>query len=167
MGENDFPEKLEKAKNIPDIFELVKEGVYLTTKEQRSGLMLGMADLGEGKLAWIGGYHIIASNAIIMNTRPIRHIEEHNPDLYKPYIFSILLHEYLHTLGLISELKCRQKTYEIAEKLFGNHLVTEMAKDISKFLPYIRNAKYGWMPPLDPSIQFVKGFDRSSATYFI
>jgi hypothetical protein len=130
--------------------------------------MLGLTDLGEGKFRWIGGYHVISSNSIIMNTRPIDYIKNNNPSLLKPYEFVILLHEYIHTLGIINEQECRDLTHEICLKLFGfNHLVSKMAKDMGQFLPYIQNAKYGWEPPRDLKVYYIRGFDRSSTSYIV
>ena len=73
-----FPLLLDQAKDLPDIFEIVKKAVFLTKKKRRSGIMLGLADLGEGKHRWIGGYHVIATNGIIMNSRPIEYIKKNN-----------------------------------------------------------------------------------------
>ncbi len=159
---------LEKTNKLSDIFDLVKKAVYDTTKGRRSGIMLGLADLGVGKFQWIGGYHVMTSNSIIMNSRPIEYIRTHNESLLKPYEFVILLHEYLHTLGIINEKQCRKITFEISLKLFGSeHLVTKMANDIRQFLPYIQTAKYGWEPPKDLNVYYIRGFDNSSASYIV
>ena len=164
----DFSRLLRESKNISEIFDNVKKAVYTTKKRRRSGIMLGLADLGEGGHKWIGGYHIISSNAIVMNSRPIDYIKKNNPELLKAYEFVILLHEYIHTLGIVNEQQCREITHEICLELFGfNHLVTKMAKDISQFLPYIQTVEYGWTPPQDPAIYYVRGFDQSSASYIV
>lgn len=106
----DFTHRLDTAKNLTDIFELVKRAVYDTKKGRRSGIMLALTDLGAGKFRWIGGYHVVSSNSIILNTRPIEFIKKKNPSLLKPYEFVILLHEYIHTLGIINEQECRDLT---------------------------------------------------------
>ncbi len=168
MTEKTYDELLEDARNLPDIFELVKKGVRQVTNLSRPGLMLGLADLGEGAQAWVGGFHVIASNAIIMNSRPMDHIHTHQPDLYKPYVFFVLMHEYLHTLGYFDEATCRTKTNEVANVLFGaQHVVTRLTRNVETFLPKFSTMKYGWMPPQNPLIQYVRGFDRSSVGYII
>jgi len=103
MDEADFPSELEKIKkdDIPEIFELVKKAVLKVTGGRRTGMMLALADLGEGENFWIGGYHIMTSNAIVMNTRSLDYITENHPNLLKYYTFEILMHEYLHTLGIM------------------------------------------------------------------
>jgi hypothetical protein len=168
MTEINYNQALEDTRNIPDIFELVKKGVREATGLSRPGLMLGLADLGEGAQSWIGGYHVIATNAIIMNSRPMDHIHTYNPDLYKPYVFFILIHEYLHTLGYFDEAGCRDKVVEVVKTLFGSeHVIYAMARNINAFLPQFSTMKYGWMPPTNPEIRYVRGFDRSSVSYII
>lgn len=163
-----FDQKLAQSMNLVEIFEIVKEVVLKVYHKSRPGLMLGLADLGGGANQWIGGYHIIASNAIIMNSRPLKYVEDHHPELYKSYAFLILLHEYIHTLGVIDENETRQRTLEAVQKTFGQHLITELAFDIGKFLPYFQQVQYGWRPSEDPSIYYLMGFDRSStASYYI
>ena len=122
MTEEEYAQRLEKAKSLADIDEIVKDAVRQVYKKSRPGMMLGLADLGEGANAWIGGYHVVSSNAIIMNSRPLNYVEEHHPEYYKPYAFSILLHEYIHTLGVLDEAETRGRTLEVSEKTFGNHL---------------------------------------------
>ena len=96
------------------------------------------------------------------------HIHTHNPDLYKPYIFFILLHEYLHTLGYHDEEACRIKTLEVVQDLFGSDdVIYAMAHNINAFLPEFSTMQYVWVPPQDPQIRYVHGFDRSSVTYII
>lgn len=165
MDRIDFPMQLDVSKDIPDIFELVKAAVYKTEKKRRPGLMLGLADLGGGGNAWIGGFHVVASNAIILNTRPMQYLHAIHPELYKPYVFVVLLHEYLHTLGALDERECQEETHRVASSLFGSHVVSQMAMDISRFLPFFQFAQHGWMPSKDPSFRILVGFDRSSVTY--
>jgi hypothetical protein len=165
MNHTDFPKDLESSKDIPQIFELVKDAVYNVEKKRRPGLMLGLIDLGGGGFAWIGGFHEVASNAIVLNTRPMQYIQAVHPELYKPYLFVVLLHEYLHSLGNLDERACQQEAFRIASELFGSHTVSKMAEDMSKFLPYFQFTMAGWTPPKDPRFTILVGFDRSSVTY--
>jgi hypothetical protein len=44
-------------------------------------------------------------------------------------IYNLLLHEYLHALGEMSEVGVRRQVVEVARKSFGeNHLATELAR---------------------------------------
>jgi len=168
VGKADFARRLEAARGLPEIFELVKKAVSRTTGMERSGLMLGLSNLGGGLAGFVGAYYPVATNIIVMNTLPLRRVKETAPHLYKPYVFHILLHEYLHTLGILDETQVRVKAQEISEQTFGTeHPATEIAKDLSKFMPNLVYPVYGWQPPSDPGLELVKDFDRSSTDSYI
>ena len=167
MEPNRFPQALEKARSITEIYELIKQACQQILQRSRSGIMLGLSDLGEGADAWIGGYHIISSNAIILNSRPIEYIKTHHPDIYNAYIFMVLLHEYIHSLGIIDEAECQAQTLHVSQISFGDHPVTRMAKDIKQYLPFFRQIHYGWVPSTDRSVYYLLDFDRSSVSYVI
>jgi len=159
---------LESAKDLPDIFEIVKTAVRKSTGMERPGLMLGLANLGGGPEGLIGAFYPIATNIIVMNTLPLKRIKETDPALYKPYVFHILLHEYLHTLGIIDEAATRKKAYEISTEIFGKeHVVTQLAADLSRFIPKLVYPVYGWQPPEEYQLELVRGFDRSSTSSYI
>jgi hypothetical protein len=163
-----FDSELESAKDLADIFEVVKLAVRRSTGKERPGLMLGLANLGGGPQGFVGAFFPIATNIIVMNSLPLRRIKETDPKLYKPYVFHILLHEYLHTLGIIDEAATRQKAYEISVKLFGkDHPVSQFAADLSRFVPKLVYPYYGWQPQEEYQLELVKGFDRSSTSSYI
>lgn len=163
-----YSDELDVAKDLPDIFELVKTAVRKTTGLERGGLMLGMANLGGGADGLIGAFHPLTTNIIVMNSLPLRRIKETDPALYKPYVFHILLHEYLHTLGVIDEEATRRKTLEVSERTFGkDHPVTRLATNLSSFIPKLVYPVYGWMPQEEIHMELVKGFDRSATDPYI
>lgn len=168
QGGKSFASELESAKDLPDIFELVKLAVRRSTGMERGGLMLGLADLGGGPEGLVGAFYPVATNIIVMNKSPLQRIKETDPALYQPYSFHILLHEYLHTLGIIDEAATRMKAYEISAELFGKeHIVTKLAADLSRFIPKLVYPIYGWKPPEEYRLELVKGFDRSSTSAYI
>ncbi len=125
---------LERAEAIADIFEIVKEIVYKALQKRRSGLMLGFADLGMSAGNFVGAFYQVGSNAIIVNRAPLSIIEKTKPELLKHYLFYILLHEYLHSLGILDEKAARHYAYLISKKFFGNlHTATMIAQDFSAF----------------------------------
>ncbi len=135
---------------------------------ERAGLMLGLANLGGGPQGFVGAFFPIATNIIVMNSLPLQRVRETDPALYKPYVFHILLHEYLHTLGIIDEAATRQRAYEISANLFGkDHPVTLLAADLSRFIPKLVYPLYGWQPDEEYKLDLVKGFDKSSTDAYI
>lgn len=156
-----FVRKLKESISIPDIFEIVKDIVWKTLKKSRAGLELGLVELGNSPKGLIGAYYVSGSNIIIMNETPLKRIQETNPKLLMPYIFSTLLHEYLHSLGYFDEKLVRELTYEISCKIFGSDsIIAEISKDMNKFFPNLIYPEGA--PKIDSPIKLVKDFDRSS-----
>jgi hypothetical protein len=161
-----FPRRLEACQGFPDLFELVKDAVQEREGVSRSGLMLGLAELGGSGSFVLCGLHPLHSNIILLNKAALRMVRSTRPEVMKPFVFHVLMHEYLHTIGLAGERAARLKVLEICQPLFGaEHVVTRMAQDIREFLPF---ASYPARMPLPEgtSIELVEGFDRSSASYF-
>ena len=162
--EKDFIKRLENVTSIPDIFEVVKESVWKTVRKSRAGLELGLVELGNRLEGLLGAYYVSGSNLIIMNETPLKRIQETNPDLLTPYIFSILLHEYLHSLGFFDEDYVKVLTYQISCEIFGNNsIIAEIAKDITKFFPNIIYPQGA--PKVDTPLKMIRDFDRSSISY--
>ncbi|MFQ6050684.1 MAG: hypothetical protein ACE5K4_03220 [Candidatus Hydrothermarchaeota archaeon] len=158
-------QKLEEAKTIGDIFEIVKEVVWKTMGTGRAGLTLGLAELGSSKDFWIGAFYPVGSNIIVMNKTPIRRILQTDPGLFNAYAFNILLHEYIHSLGYLDESKTRKLVYWISKEIFGEgHLVTKMAKDMGGFFPNLVYPTVEYFPR-NLDIEMVDDFDKSSINY--
>lgn len=160
-----FPKMIENARSLADIFEVVKRAVEHDVGYARGGLMLALADLGNHPQGFIGAFYPIASNIIVMNKIPLARIKETQPDLYPYYAFHVLLHEYLHSVGFIDEMHCREKVYQISINLFGeNHLVTQIARSFEKFFPNLVYPDVAWQPE-DMKLEIVPGFDRGNTGY--
>ena len=154
--------------DLINTFESVKEAVRKTKGSSRAGLMLGLQEMGASLNGFIGAYYPINSNLIVMNKTPIRRIKETNPGLLQPYSFHVLLHEYIHSLGVFDEHATAKRTYEICSQYLGEeHLATEFSKNMGKFLPNLVYPYYGWQPETEGMIELVKGFDRSSTSPYI
>src|SRR5881397_3972650 len=81
----DFSAKLDQARTLADVFELVKRAVEAVLGRTRAGLMLALADLGNHPQGFLGAFYPVATNVIVMNKVPLLRIQETNPQLYKPY----------------------------------------------------------------------------------
>lgn len=135
---HEITNELEDAESLRDIFNLVQTAVEKTINESRAGLNIGIMELGNEPNQFLGAFYPAGSNIIVLNSTPLRRIEETMPDLFKPYVFHVLLHEYLHSLGYLDERTARQICYDICRKMFGTgHIATKMALDIGKFMPQL------------------------------
>jgi hypothetical protein len=156
---------LYNAKTLADIFEIVKAAVLESLGRSRGGLMLGLSDLGNHPQGWMGAFYPVGTNIIVMNKIPLERIKDTKPELYKPYIFHVLLHEYLHSLGYLDENIVRGKAHKITKAVFGEeHVATELAKDTTPFFPNLVYPDVFWRPK-DLNIELVEGFDRGSVGY--
>lgn len=161
----DFKTRLEEAKTLADIFEVVKAIVLKSMKKSRGGLMLGMADLGNHPKGFLGGFFTVGSNVIVLNKNPLQRITETRPELYKPYAFHVLLHEYIHSLGFLDERMVNSKVYEITKEAFGEeHLATQIAASTESFIQHLVYPDTAWKPD-DDRMELEKDFDRSSVSY--
>jgi len=164
---SDLPKKLEKAGTLADIFEIVKRAVELELAKSRGGLMLGLANLGNQPGGFFGAFYPVGTNIIVMNKIPMMRIKETKPELYKPYAFHVLLHEYLHSLGYLDEGQVRQMAYDITLALFGEeHLATQVAAHPLRFIPNLAYPNINWQPE-DINIELVQDFDRGSSVSYI
>jgi len=101
--------------------------VAFSLNQRRAGMMLFLDDLP----LQLGAYHPIGTNNIILNRLLVRAVEASTSSrrVVNALVYNLLLHEYLHALGHISELKVRQLVYHVARECFGEeHLVTAIAK---------------------------------------
>jgi hypothetical protein len=162
-----FNEELDESRSLSDTWELVKKIVSETFGARRAGLSLGVADLGFYKNGYIGAFYLAGSNYIIMNKNPLDIIKRKKPDLYNPYCFYILLHEYIHALGITNEKKTRKMVYEINRKAFGEkHIVTQLSRKTRDVLSKSILPEYGWTPSSKKLvIEIISDFDRSNTTY--
>ena len=94
----DYKKSLEKAKGFADIFDLVKKTVKNYLNADQAGLLLGLSDLGAYGKGFLGAFYSFDANTIVINKRPLNKIKQKDPNLYNPYIFHVLLHEYIHSL---------------------------------------------------------------------
>ena len=156
---------------MPEIFETVKKDVRKIFGRHRAGLSLGLAEMGMFKGGFIGGMHFHPGTEIVMNTSPLKIILESQPyEIIWAYTYHILLHEYIHSLGVIDERRCRTITLNISEEVFkdNDHPALILAKNgIGVFIP---DLKIVFIPPeRRPDgmlIEYVYGFDRESQSYF-
>jgi hypothetical protein len=161
----DYRTLLDEAKSLPDIFELVKSMVQKSMGKSRGGLMLGMANLGNHPQGFFGGFFTTGTNVIVLNKIPLQRIKETRPELYKPYVFSVLLHEYIHSLGYLDEADVRSRVYAITREALGEeHLATQMALNSGEFIKHLAYPDVSWKAE-DDGLELVQGFDRSSVSY--
>ena len=153
---------LAAAEGFDSIFEMVKNATDASLGKHRAGLTLVLGDIPNN----VGAYHEMGSNAIVMNRNLLRVVDRlaRSRSKRNSYVFMILLHEYLHTLGYTDDKQVRRLGREIANEFFGkNHMAAEMAvKPLDSFFPEI--GKYAVFRDKG-EYETVRRFDSSSTPY--
>ena len=157
-----FAEKISNLKDFDETFELVKTVVLHKFKLHRAGLSLILQMMPSS----LGAYHMLGSNAIVVNTYLLTQLKNivKSTEEYNSYVFMVLLHEYLHSLGIVDENTVRQMTFDLCSWMLGNdHTATNMAKNgPSAMYPELRSSIQS---QFGRDFQVVKNFDRTNQTY--
>ena len=125
--EGRFSQCLDNAKSYGEVWKIVQETAEFVLGKRRNSLMLFLDDLP----LQLGAYYPVGTNNIVLNRALVDVVEASVTD--KPainaLIYNLLLHEYLHALGDLSEVGVRQNVVEVAKKSFGEyHIVTVLAR---------------------------------------
>ena len=165
---NTLNARLDASGNLADIFELVKEATKSFLGQHRAGLMLGMANLGMRRGSFVGAFHPIGSNIIVMNKAPFDvALCTTDKKVLNAYCFHLLLHEYLHALGYVSEEEVRDLVHRVCSLALGkDNPATVMAeRGIAFYFPKVTYFSQNIPIPRELQIELVKDFDKSSAGY--
>lgn len=162
LERDEIRRRLEEARDFDEVFRLVKRVVRERMGMNRAGLMLALADIPSEVLA----YHVVGTNLIVINRILYEQVRSQSRDrtLVNSYLFVVLLHEYLHSLGVTDEIRVRALTARLTQDSLGSdHLAyTLSSKPIQTVLPQLLNVR-----PMTSSdrVELVKEFDRESVTY--
>ena len=173
-------------KQMPEIFKKVRKDVKKVLNRHRAGLSLGLVEMGIYQGGFIGGMHFAPGTDIVMNKTPLKLILSTQPyEIVWAYVYHILLHEYIHSLGilnrkhpdgeyieidLLNEQNCRLVTLAVSKEIFkeADHPAIIIAeRGIGAFIP---NLKITYIPPeMRPDglpIEYITDFDTDSMTYY-
>jgi hypothetical protein len=154
--------RLATAKEFDEIFEIVKAATEARLGIHRAGLTLVLGDIPNN----VGAFHEMGSNAIVMNRNLLRIVERLSKSRAKKnsYVFMILLHEYLHSLGYTDDRQVRRLGREISSEFLGSrHPAAEMAtRPLDAFFPEI--GRYAAFRDKG-EYETVRRFDSSSTPY--
>ena len=148
------------GKDFSSLFNLVRDIIDFKMNKKRSHILLGLIELGFNRGGFIGGLHLGGTNEIFLNKSALKVMEqESKQEYYKAYVFILLLHEYIHSVGVMNELRTRNLTKSIVKDLFNvDHPVYHLAfEGIQKYFPYnFDSRKYIPTRREKSTIEFVK-----------
>jgi hypothetical protein len=125
------------------VFRVVRGAVRQTLGLERPGLGLGLSNLPPQ----LGAYWQVTGNLIVLNENLVETMRAHarSPLELNSFVYVILAHEYLHSLGYLDERAVRQVTAHVTRSAFGaDHPATQMAEgDLWQMFPYLAYAPRG------------------------
>jgi hypothetical protein len=155
--------RLDDPSDYDRIFRVVHDAVQRVLHRDRTGLGLALSNLPPQ----LGAYWQVTGNLIVLNEGLVSTMRaQARSDLeYNSFVFVILAHEYLHSLGFLAEEQVRPVTARVAREAFGpDHPATRMAEgDLWRMYPSLQFA-----PPGDGSrLRIVPRFDLRSTDNYI
>jgi hypothetical protein len=151
--------KLSGASSYDEIFSMVKAHVESVLGLHRAGLTLGLASLPPG----IGAYHVVGSNMIVLNKEPLEKVRgAEPPEILASFIYMLLLHEYLHSLGLMDEEQVKKTSEEVASRALGaGHPASVLIRTpFTELFPYLGSLSYADRAPGE--VEIIRDFDSKS-----
>ena len=122
-----FVNRLDNAKNYAEVWQIVKDTVEFAQAKRRDSMMLFLDDLP----LQLGAYYPVGTNNIVLNRALVDIVEQSisSKSTVNALTYNLLLHEYLHALGELSEAGVRREVVKVAEKCFGDqHIAVEVAR---------------------------------------
>jgi hypothetical protein len=154
-----FAQKLDRAKTYAEVWTTVKETVEYALGKRGGNMMLFLDDLP----LQLGAYFPVGTNNIVLNRALVDIVEASIKSklTVNALVYNLLLHEYLHALGEMSEVEVRREVVEVAQKSFGDtHVATEIALKSPWVL--LKDIPLGPMQSPKRVMQIVKDFEKTS-----
>lgn len=161
---DDYRSRLDKARGYNEIWELIKETVKDSLKERRVGMLLFLDDLP----LQLGAYHPLGTNNIVLNRTLVQLVEATTKEkrLVNAFVYTLLLHEYLHALGYVPEAEVRPLVYQVSEDCFGkDHVVTKLAEKSPWAL--LKGVPLSRIEAPKRVIEIVKDFEKTDQRYIV
>jgi hypothetical protein len=155
--------RLELPTDYDGVFRVVRTAVRQVLGIERPGLGLALSNLPPQ----LGAYWPVTGNLIVLNEGLVAAMRAsaRSPLEVNSFVYVILAHEYLHSLGYLDEAAVRRVTARVTRAAFGpDHLATRMAEgDLWQMYPFLAQA-----PPGDGRrLKIVSGFDLASTQSYI
>jgi len=162
--EGKFAKSLEAAGSYAEVWQIVKDSVDYVLGMRRGSLMLFLDDLP----LQVGAYYPVGTNNIVLNRHLVDIVEGTLKDKQKvnALVYNLLLHEYMHALGELSEVEVRRQVEAVATKCFGEeHSVTVLARKS----PWILLKDVPLEARLAPkrAMQIVRNFEKTTDKYIV
>jgi len=153
-----FRNSLDTAESYAEVWQVVKDTVEFSLGKRRDSMMLFLDDLP----LQLGAYHPLGTNNIVLNRTLVETVEASMSakHVVNALAYNLLLHEYLHALGEISETKVRRGVVKVAQACFGDeHIATVIARKTPWAL--LQNIPFQSVNVPKRVMQIVKDFEKA------
>jgi hypothetical protein len=116
----------------------------------------------------LGAYHPLGTNNIVLNRALVQIVEAatKSKKLLNAFVYTILLHEYLHALGHVGEAEVRSLVYKVSKEYFGEeHIATRLAKQGPWSL--LRGLPLDALQAPKRVMEIVKDFEKTNQRYIV
>ncbi len=155
--------RLEAPADFDQVFRVVRAAVRTVLGVERPGLGLSLSDLPPQ----LGAYWPVTGNMIVLNEGLVEAMRAHaaSPLELNSFVYVLLAHEYLHSLGYLDEGAVRAVTARVTRTAFGaDHPATRMAEgDLWSQYPFLASARGG----RGRHLRVVSGFDLETTGRYI
>lgn len=153
-----FRDNLDTAESYAEVWQIVKDTVAFLLGKHRGSMMLFLDDLP----LQLGAYHPVGTNNIVLNRGLIEIVEASisAKRVVNALVYNLLLHEYLHALGELSETRVRRQVVEVARACFGDgHIATVIARKTPWVL--LQNISLQTVNASKRVMEIVKDFEKT------
>jgi len=159
-----YRSRLDRAEGFNEGWEIVKDTVKDSLGVHRVGMMLFLDDLP----IRLGAYHPLGTNNIVLNRALVQMVEAATKSkrLVNAFVYSLLVHEYLHALGHAPEAEVRRLVYEISRECFDeDHIATMLAEKSPWAL--LRGVPLSGIEAPRSAMEIVKDFEKPHQRYIV
>lgn len=158
--------RLSRARDLAEIFELVKGSVRRTLGLDRGGFMLAFFRPSPRPDATPGAALAVDGNVICLNKALLDTLASENPEAFPCFAYFALLHEYLRCLGWRDERERLTAVLAVCRANLGpSHPATYMATALPEALGDKGLAFYAPPDSAASGLQMHPTFDYSNVTY--
>ena len=159
-----YSKSLDNVASYAEVWQIVKDSVDFAFGKRRGSMMLFLDDLPPQ----IGAYYPLGTNNIVLNRRLVDIVEATLSDtkMVNALVYNLLLHEYLHALGELSEVEVRRQVVAVATKCFGEeHAATVLARKSPWIL--LKDIPLEAAGAPKRVIQIVRNFEKTTDKYVV
>jgi hypothetical protein len=113
-------------------------------------------------------YHPLGTSNIVLNRALVSIVKATTKSklLINAFIYTLLIHEYLHSLGRQRETQVRPLVYKVSRESFGQYLITTQLAELGPW-HILKGIPLGIIGVSKGVIEIVKDFEKADKKYIV